>query len=130
MLHLCQLAFCGRRREEAALLSAGVDAAHVGIHHRNVVAKMETRHGARGVLTDPGQRQELVDVPRNRPLTNLLRALPQAQRAARVAQLSPGAQHICLGRRREVVRGGPAAHPLLPLWGHACDGGLLAHDLA
>ena len=55
---------------------------------------MKTGHGARGVVTYARQAQQFIDVRRYLAFANGRRALPQAQRAPRVAQLAPGAQDL------------------------------------
>ena len=58
------------------------------------------------------------------------RGLAQPQRAARVAELAPGADHVGRRGRGQVGRGGPAGEPVPPDRLHPGDRCLLQHDLA
>lgn len=66
--------------------------ARVRVHDRMPIAVREDRDGARRVVADPGQREQLVDVARNDALVNIAdlggRAV-QPKRTARIAEVRP-----------------------------------------
>ena len=105
----------------------------IGIDDGHPLAVGEAGHRSRGVGADTRQAKEGVDVVGHEVVVigcDRDSALVQPLRAARIAELAPGPQHIggtCCSRRR---RGWPARDPLHPDRRHPRHRGLLQHELA
>ena len=98
------------------------------------LAEGERRHRPRGVGADAGQAQQRVDVVGHDPAEapgDLTRALVQAQRAARVAELAPHPHRVTrrVPRRASAGVGHRSSHARVGRQ-HPGDRGLLQHDLA
>jgi hypothetical protein len=108
---------CPQPREQAP---------RVGVQRHLLAPERERAERRRGVGPDARQvlRARRPPVARDDP-----RRLPQAQRAAVVAEPDPLAQHVLQRRRRKGVRGRPARQPRLVAREHPGDLRLLEHDL-
>ena len=102
------------------------EAPRVGVQRDLLAAEGERADRGGGVRADARQllQARRPPVARHHP-----RRLPQAHRAAVVAQADPLAQHVLQRRRRQCFGGGPARQPRLVARNHPRDLGLLQHDL-
>ena len=115
------------------MVEPGKHPPHIRVHHRHPLPVGECGNGPGGVIANAGQSQQIGHIRRHHTIVvrhNLLGAFVQAERAPRVPETPPGAQHIVNAGRSEVGGGGPTVDPLQPYGFHAGDLGLLAHDFA
>ena len=105
---------------------------HVGINDGLGNPKGESSNRSGGVITNSRKAEQNIEIRGD--LTAVLRCylascLVQTERSPRVAETPPGNDGVRPGRAREVGRGWPALHPLMPYRlnpRHRC---LLKHDL-
>ena len=131
--HRSEVALARRAGLRASADRPREDAARVGVDDGMPVAVGEHGDGTGGVVADPGQGQQIVDIARNDAVVtavDLDRRAVEPQRASRVAEVRPlrdrcggrvGGQ--CGGRR-------PSGEPRLEVGDDARDGRLLQHELA
>ena len=116
-----------------AMNSAGNHSADIGVDDGHPLAIREAGHRTRGVGADTRKFKESVDVIGHQVVVigrDRDSALVQPLRAARIAELAPGPQHIGGTRCSRRRRGWPARDPVHPDRCHPCHRGLLQHELA
>lgn len=103
---------------------------NIGIDHGDPLTIGEAHHRAGRIVADPRQGDQLVVGTRQIVMAIVRhhsRAFLQTQGPARVAETTPGGDHIGFGRIRECGRIRPTFHPCLPIRHDATHLGLLAH---